>query len=864
MELKNYQKRAISEARTFLELLAAEKSKENRHASADAWEETKRKFSLPGIYREHRNGLGKDVPTFCVKVPTGGGKTLLATQLLGVVYQTILKKHNGAGLVLWVVPSDQIYKDTLKALRDRRHFYRESLEFAVARRIEVWEKQEINRLTPGQLQSNLNILLLKLAGTNRVDREQLKFFRDSGGNIVQHFPPEDEPERHKALKNNIPNLDMLAEDEKTGQYLVKTSLANLVRLCQPAVILDEGHKATSTLARKTIEGFNASIVIELSATPQKEANILVRVTGRELLDEQMIKLPINVANSNQKSWKDCLTQARDRRSELAALAEKHYRATGHLIRPIVLVQVERTGKKQQEVGLVHSEHVKAHLIERLDVPESAIAVKTSDRDDIEGIDLLAEDCPIQWIITKAALQEGWDCPFAYILVSLNNTARQQAMTQLVGRVLRQPYAERAGAPLADLNESYVFCLRRRAADIVREVKKALEQEGYEGDLMSVVDRSEGTGTANAFRESQMRQEFRGYYREFDGKVYLPRFCVKHNGTYEALDYFRHLISQVDEGEFNFADADWNLDQELAAAKDSFYRITIEQDDPQPVDQRAAAVLETDDRVKSWLVASLSFTYYSYKQLRAIVEGATKHLLKHAPKLVGQLALVKFPLRERITGLIQRQTDQQTQAAFEALYKKKSLCFFLECREARFEIPPKVNIRETRWLVRDNNEPIQRSLFDRVADNLNQYERSVALFLDDHPQVLWWYRNLIGPEYFSIQGYRRNKIYPDFVVQRGKNKKPTASVLVVESKGKQLKGNEDTNYKRSVAEYFGKVGHKVPWQKLSRDFADQTFRFQVLDEGEYQDRDWRADLRKALEEPLLEEHRAQAESTTSSP
>ena len=257
----------------------------------------------------------------------------------------------------------------------------------------------------------------------------------------------------------------------------------------------------------------------------------------------------------------------------------------------------------------------------------------------------------------------------------------------------------------------------------------------------------------------------------------------------------------------------------------------------------------ESEVRSWLVASLSFTYYSYRQLRQVVEDAAKHAILQFPHLAGQLSLVKFPLREKITGLIQRQTDQQTQAAFETLYRKKHLHFFLECREARFEIPPKVNIRETKWLVRDNNEPIQRSLFDRVADDLNRYEKSVALFLDDHPQVLWWYRNLIGPEYFSIQGYRRNKIYPDFVVQQGRNKKPLASVLVVESKGKQLKGNEDTNYKRSVAEYFGKVGHKVPWQKLSQDFADQTFRVQVLDEGEYQDRDWKADLRKALEAGL---------------
>src|SRR5687768_8192854 len=83
-------------------------------------------------------------------------------------------------------------------------------------RIAVWEKHEIARLTPPQLHSNLNILMLKLASTNRETQEQLKFFRDSGGNIVLHFPPENEPEQHKALKSTIRNLDMLAEDEARG------------------------------------------------------------------------------------------------------------------------------------------------------------------------------------------------------------------------------------------------------------------------------------------------------------------------------------------------------------------------------------------------------------------------------------------------------------------------------------------------------------------------------------------------------------------------------------------------------------------------------------------------------------------------
>jgi type III restriction enzyme len=844
MDLKPSQERVIKEVKLFLQALASEQAAGSQYASLAAWDKAKKLFHLPGQYSPRKNGLEKDLPTFCIKVPTGGGKTLLVTQILGLIYQTILKSRNGSGLVLWVVPSDQIYKDTLKALRDRRHPYRESLEFALSRRIEVWEKHEIFRLTPGQLHSNLNILMLKLASTNRETREQLKFFRDSGGNIVQHFPPENDPEKHKALKGQFLNLDMLGDDEEQDERLVKTSLGNLVCLCEPAVILDEGHKATSDLARKTIEEFNASIVVELSATPPKEANVLVRVTGKELLDEQMIKLPINIANSNQPSWKNCLTQAREKREHLAKLAEKHYRASEKFIRPIVLVQVERTGQDQRGSRFIHSEDVKQYLMQREGVHESAIAIKTSDKSEIEGINLLAEGCPVEWIITKAALQEGWDCPFAYILVSLNNTSSQQSMTQLVGRVLRQPYVETT--PFDELNESYVFCLKRKAADISREVKKALEQEGYEGDAASVVDRSTEDGQAGPKRVATIQEEFRRYYREFEGKIYLPRFCVKHGDKYDVLDYFRHLLSQVDVTRFDYAGIDWNMAAALEAAKDSIYRLTLEQDDLERVAERESVTLETDEQVKAWLVASLPFDYFSQKQLREIVSRVTERLYQLTPELSGRLGLVKFEVREKVVGLIERGTDRQTQEAFEALFKSKRLGFYLECVEGRFEIPPKIEIRGTKKLIHDDHEPVQRSLFDYVPDDLNEYEKSVALYLDKHPEVLWWYRNLVGAQCFSIQGYKRNKIYPDFVVQQGHNKKPVASVVVVESKGKHLKGNEDTNYKRKVARYFEQVGYKVPWQKLAEDFEDETFRFQVLDEGEYADRDWRDDLKKLLD------------------
>jgi type III restriction enzyme len=837
MELKKYQLRVRDEVKTYLTELAKLQAAGNKHAALDAWDSLR----IPGKrYAERRNALGKDMPSFCLKVPTGGGKTLLATQILGLIYGTILEKRNGTGLVLWVVPSDQIYKDTLKALRDRHHFYRFSLEHAVSRRIEVWEKDEINRLTPTQLNSTLNVLLIKLASANRETKDQLKMFQDSGGNIVRHFPPEDDLGAHRALKEKFSNLKMLGDDGKIEDNLVRTSLGNLLAIHEPAVILDEGHKAYSDLAQKTIEGFNASVVVELSATPSSESNILCRVSGEELLGEGMIKLPINICNSNEGRWENCLSKAKLKREELEKIAEAHYEKTQREIRPIVLIQVERTGRDQRDAGLIHSEQVKEYLIQRLGVNETEIAIKSSDKDDIEGINLLAEGCRINWIITKSALQEGWDCPFAYVLVSLNNTGSAQSMTQLIGRVLRQPYAEKTEQ--RELNESYVYCLKAKADAIAKEVKKALEKEGYEGDSESVMDKS-GEGKALEMQRSFFRSEFQRLYRPFKGKIYLPRFCVKKDDSYEGLDYFRHLISQVNVEKFNYDDLKWDLGDMADKAKDFHYSAslgewrTVGEDEPD--------FFEKDETVQAWLVASLPYEHYSFKQLRTIVEKAAKRLCKVHPALEGKMGLVKFTLRNKCREFIERETDRLAEAAFDRMIEKGELCFYLECVECRFEMPPSIEVRRTRPLVHCDYSQVTRSLFDYVPEtDFNNYEKEVALVIDHHPEVLWWYRNKVGKDNFAIQGFRKNRIFPDFVVQNAKDKKPIARVVVVESKGKHLSGNPDTEYKQKIAGAFEKIGKKVSWQKLGQGFDKQQFRFQILDEGQYES--WKDELNKVIQ------------------
>jgi len=836
--LKTFQQRVLDQVQALLSAVAEERAQGNvRHATQDAW----RAIKAPGRYREREDGLERDLPNFCIKVPTGGGKTLLATYILGLAHSTLLRERNGRGLAVWVVPSDQIYRDTLASLRDRTHPYRESLEFAVSGRVEVWEKHEIHRMTPSQLKSALNILLLVLASTNRQTKEQLKFFRDSGGNIMQHFPPEDRTEEHAQLAERIPYLD------RVGDTLVATSLANLVRLCEPIVILDEGHKATSQLARKTIEGMNPSLVVELSATPPKEANCLVSVRGQELLEEEMIKLPINVANSRERSWRTCLAKAQDTRNRLAKLAERHRRETGVNIRTIVLVQVERTGKDQRVPNLVHVEDAREHLIQRLGVPSEAIAVKSASKDELEAIDLLDEGCPIEWIITKAALQEGWDCPFAYVLVSLSAGKSRVAMTQLVGRILRQPHARRTG--IGELDESYVYCLRQSAETVVKDVKKALEREGYEGSLAGVVDRSDPEAVKAARGVARIKRKYSKHYLQpFEGKVFLPRFCVRVGDKYEGLDYFRHLVARVDVGRFSYDDvATWSLAAEAEAARTEWLRVTLGR-----VDEGAGeedVILEDDARVESWLAANLMFDQFSGKEMAAVARTVIARVLKEDETLRGRLGLIKHALLTRVRGLVERETDRQTEEVFRKMHRDGEILFYLHCVHCRFPIPSRIELRSTARLTRENGAPLQRALFDIVPDDLNEYEKTVALVLDRHPEVLWWYRNLVGPQNFSIQGFRKSPVYPDFVVQTSANGgKPSAKVLVIESKGRQLKGSLDTEYKRNLAKLFEECGREVTWQEISSGFAERKFRFQILDQGDYTGEEWRDTLDSIIREP----------------
>ena len=340
MQLKEYQQRALTEIRSYLEQLAAwrKKAEDNPDLEIDfpvkAWE----KASIPRRYVPIKNGLGHPLPTFCLKIPTGGGKTLLAVKTIDLVNMIYRKRKTG--LVLWIVPTTQIYRQTIQSLKDRDHPYRQHLDLASGGHTVILEKTD--RFSPQDVQENLVVLMLMLPSANRKTKETLKVFKDSGG-FQDFFPSEDDIKEQENLLKRFPNLDTYEKESGFWGRQVKTSLGNTLRTLSPLIILDEGHKAYSEGAQQTLHGFNPCLIAELSATPV-QSNILVDIAGRELHREEMIKLDLHVVNKASPDWKDTLLAGVNKRNVLEEKAREYEANTGIYIRPICLIQVNAPGR----------------------------------------------------------------------------------------------------------------------------------------------------------------------------------------------------------------------------------------------------------------------------------------------------------------------------------------------------------------------------------------------------------------------------------------------------------------------------------------------------------------------------------------
>ena len=837
MELKDYQQGVLTKFSYYLSTLREQVEKiataqevlKAQNLKMDlgdpcqkAWDQLNEERRLPYLRDEDGNdrvadhlrrldGLQRSIPNVTLKVPTGGGKTLLATAAVEMVQVDFFRRQTG--FVLWVVPSDAIYKQTWKQLANREHPYRQMLERASGGRVKMLEKGDA--FTKQDVESYLCVMLLMLPSAARQSKETLRMFRDSG-RFTSFFPVEDDSVANEALMKQVPNLDEndladmgWAEGVLPGSRSVKHSLGNVLRLLRPVVVVDEGHKAYSATARSTLDGFNPRFILELSATPNAgghhACNVLVAVSGTALKEEEMIKLPINVINEDKGGWKHTLAEAHQKLIVLTEDAVKLQAADGRYIRPILLIRVERTGKEQRDSGFVHSEDAREYLIEKLGARPEEIRIKTSEEDTLGDEDLKLPTCEVRYIITKAALQEGWDCPFAYVLAILSKTTANTALTQMIGRILRQPDARLTRRTLLD--ECYVFTFDQDVTKAVEGVRKGLAEEGM-ADLASQVRLGVRGGAKKATRKETLarRPEFAGL-----PPIFLPRVLHADDSTDEGareLDYERDILGHLDWESFRFLRAHGMTMTEDDKATRTVAKINMAAKKDggsvtQELFQETVADMPEEGLDIPFLVRQLLDVVPNPWQGMRIL-GETLDALRGRGVTEERLYTNRLELLREMKLDLKKQVHEASEALFRDKLAKGEVIFRLVTSN-----DPKLNwkLAETLEvelaegeapLKRKNGEPIEKSLFEKVfRKDFNELEKDTAWYLDGKDSVHWWHRIAVSQASYGLQGWQKNRVYPDFLACIHGTEGGKFRFTVLETKGEHLKGNDDTAYKQKL-------------------------------------------------------------------
>jgi type III restriction enzyme len=449
MELKPYQQKVINDLAGFISYI--DKYQKLDVAYKEYW-------NTKGVFikdSNHLNGLQpyksviSGVPHVAMKVPTAGGKTFIAANALRTIFDSLpIQKDK---VVVWLVPSITILDQTIKSLSDPSHPYRQKIDTHFNGRVEIYQKEDLLQgasFNSTTVKEQLSIFVLSFDSFRSSNKEGRKVYQEN---------------------ENLTNFFDGTESEILLSGSNEGSLMNVIRKLNPVIVVDESHNAESDLSVEMLNNLNPSFVLDLTATPRANSNIISFVDSLELKKENMVKLPVLVYNHHDVN--EVIASSVELRNNLELSAKSEVQKNKEYIRPIVLFQAEPRNASDSETF----EKIKERLVEK-GIPENEIAIKTANINEIKNKKLMSKDCSIRYIITVNALKEGWDAPFAYILASLANRSSKVDVEQILGRILRQPYTKKHSDAL--LNMSYVFTASQNFHDTLESIVAGLNKSGF--------------------------------------------------------------------------------------------------------------------------------------------------------------------------------------------------------------------------------------------------------------------------------------------------------------------------------------------------------------------------------------------------
>jgi type III restriction enzyme len=786
------------------------------------------------------------VPYICLRVPTGGGKTYLAANTVKIVSQNYLDRD--FPVVLWLTPTTTIKEQTIDTLKNINHPNRQVLESAFNGNVGIYDILEFDMIRPQDIRKKACIIVSTIQSF-RVDKTEGRLIYAHNENLEVHFDFASVPDDIKL------RLERIESGQDVGK--IKYSFSNLLHINKPLVIVDEAHNATTELSYKVMERVNPACIVEFTATPAINSNVLVKVSAMELKAEEMIKLPIILTES--QSWGESVSRSVLKRKKLAEIAAKDEQ----YIRPIVLIQAESKGRD------VTVEVVKDYLLKNEKVYEEQIAVATGEQRELDNIDILDRECKIEYVITKQALKEGWDCPFAYIFCSVANTKSAKDVEQLLGRVLRMPYAVKRSSE--ELNKAYAFVSSSCWTNSVNFLQDKLVSMGFENweaenmlqqDLLRLKEVNPVTFTSKNLDISHLSQseiEALGLSKNQNGTtvkltqntpkellekihVLLPedekekfentmRFLVRNKmpspaQAFEGIDV-PALCLNIDGTWIKVIDREcylqdgWNLldyGAELSEYEFSIrnegksFEINVKGE--KIVIRRIPQTLDMDLEYTDSKWSELDLSMWLDRRLRQVdieqsvliefLKKIVEYLKSERDISLPNLVRTRFILAEVIGNKIKKYRHEAYAKAYKKLFVASNPNI-----ETRKDFSFKLG-NEFSYMYQ-GSKIFNKHLYAYVG-KMNSEEEECAEFIDSLEEVKCWVRNSesTGDSFFLPTS--TDNFYPDFVVLLNDGR-----ILVVEYKGEHLLSNDDSKEKQEIGQLWqDKSGGKCLFLMTSKE------------------------------------------------
>lgn len=835
MEPNSYQRKVLNRLRDFLRLLD---TLTPANAYRELWES--RDVMVNGISHDsmppYRDTI-KGVPHVCFKVPTGGGKTFLAACAVRAIKDSLVQ--SGEGTVVWLVPSDTILEQTLANLKNVDHPYRQQLQKDFSAGVEVYSKEQLingqNFQNIVSVQEHLSVFVLSYDSfrTSRMDGRRA--FREN--EKLREFP----------VSDTLPD----GADE--------TSLVNAINVLNPIVIVDESHHAAGQLSIEMLKNFNPRFILDLTATPRENSNIIAFAEASELKKAHMVKLPLIVYNRADKT--DVMFDAIQLRAQIERQALEEEAAGGKYIRPIVLFQAQPKGMEDAATF----GKLKEQLVEG-GIPKEQIAIKTADVNDLKNVDLLSRDCEIRYIITVNALKEGWDCPFAYILATLANKTSKVDVEQIVGRILRQPHAMQHNQPL--LNNAFVLTCSNEFAATLDSIVRALNSAGFSkkdvrigdekpqaepevpmpqpiqqvfpqendeenesdflGDYTAVISEALGqpptqkvegmlaqaVAQTQEYEREAEESEKRGYLGGLEGamknqykmndefrteaeELRIPQFCFLTEPDLFHTESYAKLSKEKLSAGFSLINADSNVNFSLSSGE-------------------MYAVDASDSGTKYRKMAVNESEYIRSQMERLPDDGKRKFCVELIVKQLERKTIGDIILGKDISAYVERVVGNLSNDDFAAIqtgyqfyanriqlkienlldaYREKQFYDLLDARDILCR--PMFSLPKI-ITPAETLGSLEKSLYECEA-SVNFTERKIIEEIAALPNIKWWHRIAESKPYsFSINGFITH--YPDFFVMTDKG-----TLVVVEVKGDDRDNSDSERKLRLGRKWADKAG-----------------------------------------------------------